>query len=426
MNTTAQKIPSGYKQTDIGVIPTDWSVSRLGDYLARRPRYGIGAAAVEYSDRLPKYIRITDISEDGRYLPDKLVSVDNLFSANYFLSEGDLVVARTGASVGKSYLYKPKDGPLVFAGFLICLTPNKDRLLPEYLNAYLKTTSYWDWVRLTSMRSGQPGINGNEYAQLMIPVPEIDEQRLIGEALADTDALIEKTENLIEKKKNVKRGVMQELFTGKRRLPGFSNKWLVKEMGEIGKTYGGLAGKIKDDFGTGNSVYIPFMNIMSNPVIDPGYLDTVNIRPGEYQNKAQRGDLFFNGSSETPEEVGLCSVLLTDVPNLYLNSFCFGLRLNPELETDGLFFSYYFRSDAGRQLIFSLAQGATRYNLSKSNFLKLRVPYPEPAEQTAIATTLSDMDAEIEKLKSQLAKYQNIKQGMMQSLLTGKIRLLAK
>jgi type I restriction enzyme S subunit len=107
-----------------------------------------------------------------------------------------------------------------------------------------------------------------------------------------------------------------------------------------------------------------------------------------------------------------------------LNSFCFGFRLNKDLKTDGLWLSYFFRSSIGRELIYSLAQGATRYNLSKTNFLKLEIPYPKTEEQTAIATVLSDMDAELEKLENKLSKYRQIKTGMMQQLLTGKIRLV--
>ena len=199
--------------------------------------------------------------------------------------------------------------------------------------------------------------------------------------------------------------------------------WSIKPMHEVGKTYGGLSGKVKADFGSGNSRYIPFMNIMSNPIIDITYFDIVNIKTNEIQAKAQKNDLFFNGSSETPEEVGMCSVLLKEIPNLYLNSFCFGFRLNKDLKINGLWLSYFFRSGIGRELIYSLAQGATRYNLSKTNFLKLRILYPESEEQTAIATVLSDTDALIEKLEKLIAKKKAVKQGAMQQLLNGKKRL---
>ena len=119
--------------------------------------------------------------------------------------------------------------------------------------------------------------------------------------------------------------------------------WEVKKLGEIGKTFGGLSGKSKSDFSNGNSKYIPFMNVMSNPVIDPKFLDSVFIKKNEVQNKAQKGDLFFNGSSETPKEVGLCSVLQQNIPNLYLNSFCFGFRLFNLKEINGLYLSYFFQ-----------------------------------------------------------------------------------
>jgi type I restriction enzyme, S subunit len=148
------------------------------------------------------------------------------------------------------------------------------------------------------------------------------------------------------------------------------------------------------------------------------------VKPTESQNQVARGDLFFNGSSETPEDVGMCSVLAQVVQDVYLNSFCFGFRFREGAPTDGLYFAYFFRSREGRELLKSLAQGATRYNLSKKALLKTAFPLPEAPEQTAIATILSDMDTEIATLESKLAKARQLKQGMMQELLTGRIRLV--
>ena len=120
----------------------------------------------------------------------------------------------------------------------------------------------------------------------------------------------------------------------------------------------------------------------------------------------------------------MCSVLLDEIPILYLNSFCFGFRLYDELNNDGLFLSYYFRSEYGRKKFFSLAQGATRYNLSKKNFLQMDIELPTPVEQRNISAILLEMDKEIKALESKLEKYKQIKQGMMQNLLTGRIRLV--
>src|SRR5690606_14256374 len=166
-------VPVGYKQTEVGVIPEDWGVSRLRDLLREPPKYGINAPAVPLEGTLPVYIRITDISEDGYFKPSVKVGVRSPFSDLYQLVDGDVVLARTGASVGKSYLYKEDDGVLVYAGFLIKVSPDKNKLEPRFLSQYLKTQRYWSWVTVNSMRSGQPGINGNEYGELLIPFPKI-------------------------------------------------------------------------------------------------------------------------------------------------------------------------------------------------------------------------------------------------------------
>ena len=120
----------------------------------------------------------------------------------------------------------------------------------------------------------------------------------------------------------------------------------------------------------------------------------------------------------------MCAVLAQEVQGVFLNSFCFGFRFREGAPADGLYLAYYFRSREGCELLKSLAQGATRYNLSKTALLKVAFPLPQLPEQTAIATILSDMDAEITALEEKLAKARQLKQGMMQELLTGRIRLI--
>jgi type I restriction enzyme S subunit len=196
----------------------EWKSKRLGECLLSRPDYGINAPAVPFSDRLPAYIRITDISEHGRFSPDPRVSVKAPNADQFYLNEGDLVFARTGASVGKSYLYDASDGQLVFAGFLIRVKLNPEMLIPGFLAAYVATRSYWNWVRMMSMRSGQAGINGNEYAQLPIPLPSVPEQTAIAGVLSDMDEELAALEQRLAKTRAVKQGMMQELLTGRTRL----------------------------------------------------------------------------------------------------------------------------------------------------------------------------------------------------------------
>ena len=140
--------------------------------------------------------------------------------------------------------------------------------------------------------------------------------------------------------------------------------WHNVTIGNLGSTYNGLTGKKASDFGHGVAKYVPFINVIYNPIIDVNSLCCVDVKPSEYQNAVIKGDLLFNTSSETPEEVAMCSYVDTDIQNLYLNSFCFGFRLN-DSNVSGLFLSYLFRSKFGRSLMLELAQGSTRYNLQK-------------------------------------------------------------
>jgi type I restriction enzyme S subunit len=210
--------PKGYKQTELGEVPEDWEVEVLTNLLSERPKYGINAPAVPLTGNLPVYIRITDISDDGYFKPSEKVGVNSLFSDQYQLNNGDLVVARTGASVGKSYFYKESDGALIYAGFLIKLSPEKSKLCPSFFSQFLKTHRYWSWVTVNSMRSGQPGINGNEYGSLPIILPAIEEQTAIATILSDMDAEIQGLEKRLNKTRDIKQGMMQELLTGRTRL----------------------------------------------------------------------------------------------------------------------------------------------------------------------------------------------------------------
>lgn len=191
----------------------EWEEKALVNALLTHPEYGLNAAAVPYSKNLPTYLRITDISEDGIFIKENKVSVEKEVTEDNYLEEGDIVLARTGASVGKSYKYRAEDGPLVFAGFLIRIRPDNLKLNSELLYQFLSTDRFWKWVAFTSQRSGQPGINGNEYASLQIPYPpKIKEQQKIADCLSSLDELITAQTKKIAALKVHKRGLMQGLF----------------------------------------------------------------------------------------------------------------------------------------------------------------------------------------------------------------------
>lgn len=190
----------------------EWEEKKLGECLLQTPDYGLNAPAVPFSDNLPVYLRITDISDDGKYIKDGKVSVATVLTKDNSLQEGDIVFARTGASVGKTYKYRVEDGLLVFAGFLIRIKPDETQIDSEFLFQYTQTKTYKKWVEVTSTRSGQPGINSLEISSLLILFPSLPEQQKIASCFSSLDEGIAAQQRKVEALKEHKKGLMQKLF----------------------------------------------------------------------------------------------------------------------------------------------------------------------------------------------------------------------
>lgn len=427
-------VRAGYKQTEVGVIPEDWDMVPIESMTPPNRKYGIVDGPFGSNLKTIHYrksgipIVTSGYVTDGRFRADEYLYVDDAKfreEKRSAVAPGDIVMAKIGERCGASAILPETHETSILSGNALKISINSAKyssLFVWHILWHFHTSG-----KLESLRAAgaQPAISMANLKRFMLPCPPTKaEQAAIAETLSDADALIESLEQLLAKKRQVKQGAMQELLTGKKRLPGFSGKWNPKRLGEFGSTFGGLTGKGKQDFGHGEARYITFMNIMANVVIDGDIFELVDVLPTESQNRVAKGDLFFNGSSETPEEVGMCSVLAHNVQDVYLNSFCFGFRFREGVAVDGLYVAYYFRSSQGRELLKSLAQGATRYNLSKTALLRIEFPLPTHSEQSAISAVLSDMDAEIAAMEGKLAKARQLKQGMMQELLTGRIRLI--
>ena len=176
-----------------------------------------------------------------------------------------------------------------------------------------------------------------------------------------------------------------------------------------------MVGKAGDDFGSGQS-YITYKQIFDSSKIDVTKFSFVEIGENEKQNKVRFGDVFFTTSSETPDEVGLCSVLLSEVNNVYLNSFCFGYRISSFEILSPLFAQFIFHSNGFREDVIKLAQGSTRYNISKISFMKTKVQLPCINEQTKIANFLTAIDNKITATQTQLKAVKQYKQGLLQHM----------
>jgi len=264
-----------------------------------------------------------------------------------------------------------------------------------------------------------------EFEKLNFFIPSNEEQTRIATVLTAVDKRI----TLLQKKKEAleqyKKGIMQKLLTlDTNGRPALRFKaedgndyadWKEKTLGEIGITYNGLTGKTKVNFGMGKP-YIQYVQIFKNSKIDVDNFGFVEIAENEKQNKVQYGDIFFTTSSETPNEIGTSSVLLNQVGDTYLNSFCFGFRPKQLDELVPEFSQYFFRSELVRKEIVKLAQGSTRFNMSKIQFMKLIFYFPKKNEQKKIASFLSSIDKSIEKIAYQVETSRKWKKGLLQRM----------
>ena len=280
----------------------------------------------------------------------------------------------------------------------------------------MDSDGYW---KALSCGSTFESLNSDNIKNADVLIPDVAEQEKIGEYFANLDHLITLHQRKYDSMLEYKKGLLQKMFpkageaVPEIRFPGFDGAWNEKRLGELGNTYTGLSGKTKDDFGHGDAQYITYMNIFSNPIIKSNGVDSIEIDPK--QNKVKKGDIFFTTSSETPEEVGMSSVLTEDYENTYLNSFCFGFR--PTFEINSYFIAFLLRSPVLRRKIEYLAQGSTRYNISKNKMLELSLLIPSLEEQLKIGSFFKSLDDQIELQRQKVELIREYKKGLLQQML---------
>lgn len=281
-----------------------------------------------------------------------------------------------------------------------------------------------DEIRGQASEQAVPIINKSTFGRLSIFIPHIHEQQAIAAALSDADGVVAGLERVIAKKRLIKQGAMQDLLTARRRVPGFSGEWRKIKIGEVLKFKNGL-NKGKDHFGHGTPI-VNYMDVFAGGAINAssiaGLVDVSAAEQSAYGVKD--GDILFTRTSETPEEIGLPAVAWGVLPGTVFSGFV--LRGRPQNNTITMAYSKYcFRSEAVRKQIISRATYTTRAltNGRQLSAVEVLVPY-ETDEQDGIAQVLEDMDAEIQLLESRLAKARAVKEGMMQNLLTGRVRLV--
>lgn len=402
-------IRKGYKQTDLGVIPEDWDAITYGQAFnflstATYPRGELS------DDGEIKYVHYGDIHTKWNHFLDfkknSLPTVKKEKAKNYhLLKEGDLIMVDASedyAGVAKSVEIKNIGLIKAISGLHTFLLRDKNNIFVNGFRGYI-SSNWLVKINLNKLATGLKvyGVSKSNLKTIQIPRPPKPEQSGIATVLFDTDALIEHLKKLITKKKDIKQGAMQQLLTGKKRLPGFNGKWEVKKIGDIATVGRG--------------------RVISHREMDP-------LIQGKYPVY----------SSQTSDNGIMGYINTFDFDGEYVTWTTDGERAGTVFYRDGKFNctnvcgTIKLKKDNSRFIAMILGTSTPKFvsrNLANPKLMndpvkKIEIPLPNINEQAAIATILSDMDLEIEKLELKLEKYKMLKQGIMQQLLTGKIRLL--
>lgn len=411
-------VKEGYKQTEIGVIPEDWKCVKIKDVATIRMCKRIFADQTIENGEVPFYKIGTFGKEPDAYIS---IALYNEYKQRFsFPEKGDVLISASG-TLGRTVVFDGRDAYFQDSN-IVWLNTDKKMLCNEYLNHYYRVIRWASSEGSTIARL----YNGIIY-QTDIVLPPIDEQKRIAEALSDVDDMISSLEKLIEKKKAIKQGAMQDLLTGKKRLSGFTGEWRINKL----EDYCILVTK---QTGFDYSAYIkPALTKRKTNESLP-MIQTINFRGKKFDFST---DYYIpiSVAKNFPniildEKCVLFSIVGASVGNIGLYpggiSFCGGAigitRFYDEDDADWIY--YYMNSVEGQSQIQQVTKGGAQATVTIADIRNFSIPTPEKKERQAIVSILSDIDSEIEELEQKLNKTRKLKQGMMQQLLTGKIRLV--
>ncbi|MFH1444715.1 MAG: restriction endonuclease subunit S [Candidatus Peregrinibacteria bacterium] len=424
--TTATPINAGYKQTELGVIPEEWEMKKLEEVADPNQRwsftggpFGSNLKSSDYTNDGVRIIQLQNIG-DGIFHNNYAVftsidKADELLSCNIY--PGDIILSKMGDPVARACIIPPYHERYLMCSDGIRLAVDKKKYNTYFVYLFINAPNFRNRAANAGTGSTRKRIGLTELRNLELPSPSLPEQSAIATVLSDTDALIENLEKLIGKKKAIKQGTMQQLLTGKKRLPGFSGEWEVKKLGEIfslSATYS----KSKFINDSGNYLIMDMGSVSSVGGMIASKRTHLSIDP------LNKGDLVM-----PKDDIGggniIGKVAYIDQNNKYvLGDHVYKLAVKISgIET--LFISYLINSNTVNSELRKKVSGSAQLGLGRKSVEEQNVNIPiDKNEQISIATILFDMDIEIEALEQKRDKYDMLKQGMMQVLLTGTIRLI--
>lgn len=419
------EVPEGYRIENGYLIPNDWKTVPLNRRFTRSTRKNKSGC----ENVLTISAQMGLVNQREFY--DKDIASED--KSGYLLMKNGEFAYNKSYSTGYPYgvikqLTKYDEG--IVSPLYICFAPNagtNTAFYTQYFEGGRYNREIYRVAQEGARNHGLLNVSVEDFFEGTLVEPSAYEQQKIAEILATCDRVIELKQRKIDELNKLKQVCLLEMFPKEGqavpeiRFKGFTAPWEQRKLGDVGETYTGLSGKTKADFGHGQARFITYMNVFSNPISNPEMTEPIEIDPK--QNEVEVGDVFFTTSSETPEEVGMSSVLLEKRGKIYLNSFCFGFR--PTEKIDSYYLAYMLRSESAREKIILLAQGISRYNISKNKVMEIAVSLPSLDEQKLIGQYFRQLDNLITLHQRELAEVGKYKKALMQLLLTGLVRVNA-
>lgn len=424
-------IPEGYKQTEVGVIPEDWEITTLAEqyYITSSKR----VFQSEWRDSGIPFYRAREIAAMGEGLPaTKVLYITKEMYEQYTkqygsIKENDVLITGVG-TLGKVYVIKKNDKFYFKDGNIIWLQWN-GQYSSQFLKYLYRTSVLIDQVFGNAGGSTVPTYTITNAKTTKVPCPVYSEQCKIAEVLSAIDSLIASAERTLTKKKAIKQGAMQELLTGKRRLPGFEGEWNEFVFGKLfdfipnnayTRAQMADAGEVKNiHYGDILTKYGAYIDADSKEI--PFIAKEIDLSRFSEKCYLQSGDILIADTAEDEAVGKVLEVINVDCPILAGQHT---LLCRPKRQFAVKFLGYYLNASCYHDQLLPYIVGTKVSSISKASISQTKLIVPEYDEQKAIASILSDMDEEIRDLEQKIAKYRQVKQGMMQQLLTGKIRLI--
>ena len=389
-----------------------WEQRKLGELGSVQMNKRIFKSQTSKSGDVPFYKIGTFGKKPDAYISNSLYQD---YKEKYpYPSKGDLLISASG-SIGRIVEYKGQKA--YYQDSNIVWLEHNNHVLNSFLKAFYQIVK-WDGTEGSTIKR----LYNKNILNTKIKLPKVREQEAIGILISKVDLLLSLQQRKLEQLKQLKKVMLQRLFVQNKeklvpiiRFNNFNIQWRLNTLNGLQENvYSGLSGKTKIDFGHGDARYITYLNVHDNIIAKVSGID--KIEKDLNQNKVEKGDILFTISSEVPEEVALNSVWPSNYgKDLYLNSFCFGYRPIPG-KVNPFFLSYYLRTPFLRKNVFPLAQGISRFNISKKNILNISIAIPSLEEQNSIYKLLAELDKILDQKKMNINQFKAIKKFLLQKL----------